>query len=378
MRRLLLVPMIVIALVAASASTSATGISISITKTGFHPASATVPAGEAVTWTNNDTSRHQVVSNTGAFSSPVLAPSQSFSHVFRAGGTFAYHDGTQPGLRGSLAVIPARTVWITANGFVPASISLKAGETVTWRNRDPANHQIVADDGSFRSAVLARGDAFRHAFTDAGTFGYHDALQPARKGTVVVTQTPAAESITLTSTSRVVTYGGAVLLQGAVANGMPGEKVTINVSPQAGKTAKSVQTVTTSTDGSFTVRVQPLVQTVYVASTARSSTPPLAINVRPRLRLAFLSRTRGVVRASAAQSFLHRYGLVQFWSPRRDVWVSVKRVRMTRLVAGIAPTVVSQATFRLRVRHGLRVRVLMPRSQTRPGYTSGTSNIVRR
>lgn len=80
MRRLLLVPMIVIALVAASASTSATGISISITKTGFHPASATVPAGEAVTWTNNDTSRHQVVSNTGAFNSPVLAPSRA-SHT---------------------------------------------------------------------------------------------------------------------------------------------------------------------------------------------------------------------------------------------------------------------------------------------------------
>ena len=188
MRRLLLLLTLMIGLVAAPSSQAATAVSI--TRTGFHPGSVTVVAGEAVTWTNNDTARHQVVANDGSFSSPVLAANQSFSHVFKAGGSFAYHDGIHPSLRGTLAVIPVRTVWVTRGGFQPTPISIKAGEKVTWTNRTGANHQIVADDGSFSSPVLAGGASFSHTFALAGTFGYHDGLQPALKGTVVVALSP--------------------------------------------------------------------------------------------------------------------------------------------------------------------------------------------
>jgi hypothetical protein len=57
--------------------------------------------------------------------------------------------------------------------------------------------------------------------------------------------------------------------------------------------------------------------------------------------------------------------------------VSMKRVRLTRSTAGISPTIVTTASFRLHVRHGLRLRILMPRSQTSPGYLSSVSNIAR-
>jgi hypothetical protein len=52
-------------------------------------------------------------------------------------------------------------------------------------------------------------------------------------------------------------------------------------------------------------------------------------------------------------------------------------VRLTRSTAGISPTIVTTASFRLHMRHGLRLRVLMPRSQTAPGYVSGVSNVAR-
>jgi len=310
------------------------------------------------------------------FSAPVLAANQSFSRVFRSGGSFTYHDGLHPGLRGTLVVIPPRTVWVTRGGFQPTPISIKAGERVTWTNKDTANHQIVGEDGSFSSAVLARGSSFSHTFALGGTFGYHDGLQPALKGTVVVTPPPAAEAITLAGSARVVTYGGSLLLRGTVANGSAAENVTISANPQAGKTVRSVLTVTTGAGGSFSVRVRPVVQTVYVASTAKSSSEPLAISVRPRLRLGLISRTRGIVRVSAARGFVHRYGLLQVWQPRRHVWVNMKRVRLTRSTVGISPTIVSTASFRVHVRHGSRLRVLMPRNQTVPGYVYGVSNIV--
>jgi len=54
----------------------------------------------------------------------------------------------------------------------------------------------------------------------------------------------------------------------------------------------------------------------------------------------------------------------------------MKRVRLTRSTVGISPTIVTTASFRVHVRHGSRLRVLMPRNQTVPGYVYGVSNIV--
>ena len=128
MRRLLLLLTLVVGLTAAPSSLAATGVSI--TSSGFRPAAVAVVADETVTWTNNDSSRHQVVANDGSFSSPVLAAGQSFSHAFRTGGTFAYHDGIRSALRGSVAVIPPRTVWIRGTGFRPTPITIHQ----PWRN----------------------------------------------------------------------------------------------------------------------------------------------------------------------------------------------------------------------------------------------------
>src|SRR5262249_24704628 len=48
--------------------------------------------------------RHQVVSDDGNFSSPVLTAGQSYSHAFQAAGKFAYHDSLHPALAGTVTV----------------------------------------------------------------------------------------------------------------------------------------------------------------------------------------------------------------------------------------------------------------------------------
>lgn len=375
MRKSLFLLTVVAALALAQSSFAAT-TKISVTKTGFHPAAVTVASGDTVTWTNDDTARHQVVSETGSFSSPVLAPNQSYSHLFTAGGTFAYHDAIHPSLRGALTVIPPRTVWITKSGFTPASISIKAGQSVRWVNRTSANHQVVADDNSFSSSVLAQGDAFAHAFADAGANTYHDGLQPSMTGKVVVTATAPPESVTLTASSRLVTYGGSVAFTGKVANGTSDEKVTLTANPQAGNEATSVQSVTTAAGGSFRVVVQPRVQTVYTVAAAHSTSAPVVINVRPRVRLGLIGHRRAFVRVSAARGFARRYALVERWNARSRVWGSVGRVRLTRTSVVSSATVVTSAAFRTRFRRGTRLRVFVPRSQVAPGYTSSASNAV--
>jgi plastocyanin len=374
MRKLVLLLTLATALAAPQSSLAATAVAV--TKTGFHPAAVTVPAGDTVTWTNNDTARHQIVADNGSFSSPVLAANQSYSHLFRAGGTFAYHDGLHPALTATIAVVPPRTVWVTRGGFVPATISVKAGQSIRWVNRTAANHQIVADDSSFSSPVLARNNAYSHVFANAGAFRYHDGLQPSVAGTVVVAPT-ATQSITLSSNTRVVTYAGSVTLSGKVVNGTSGEKVTLTADPQAGKATRSVQTLSTATDGTFQVAVKPSVQTVYSVATSNANSGPLVINVRPRMRLGTLSHRRGIVRVTASRSFVHRTAFLQRWNTRRHLWLNIRRVRLTRAAFSTSSTVVTSAVFSLRYRHGTRLRVFFPRSQAVPGYTSNVSNAVR-
>jgi plastocyanin len=141
MRRILMLLTLAVGLVALPSTLAAT-TSVSITSKSFTPSVVTIPAGETLTWTNNDTARHQVVANDGSFSSPVLAAKQSYSHTFRTGGSFGYHDGLHPTLRGSVTVIQQRTVWITSSGFVPPTMSIRTGQAVTWVNKTNANQQV--------------------------------------------------------------------------------------------------------------------------------------------------------------------------------------------------------------------------------------------
>ena len=77
-------------------------------------------------------------------------------------------------------------VSIAGFNFQPATITIKAGTTVTWTNNDNATHTVTADDGSFGSAKLGSGATFSQTFATAGTFTYHCSIHSAMKATVIV------------------------------------------------------------------------------------------------------------------------------------------------------------------------------------------------
>ena len=70
--------------------------------------------------------------------------------------------------------------------FSPASLSVPPGTTVRWTNRDDIPHTVVADDRSFKSAVLDTDGQFSRQFTQPGTFKYFCSIHPRMTGTVVV------------------------------------------------------------------------------------------------------------------------------------------------------------------------------------------------
>ena len=80
----------------------------------------------------------------------------------------------------------AATVGINSSSFEPASVTIKAGETLGWQNASDRDHQIVADDKQFKSGTIKPGKTWSFTFQTAGTFRYHCALHPRAKGTVKV------------------------------------------------------------------------------------------------------------------------------------------------------------------------------------------------
>ena len=88
----------------------------------------------------------------------------------------------------SPTTVPGNKVDITISGFKfdPATVTVTIGTTVTWTNRDSANHTVVADDGSWKSPSLATGDTFSYTFDKAGTYTYICSIHPAMKGTITV------------------------------------------------------------------------------------------------------------------------------------------------------------------------------------------------
>jgi plastocyanin len=78
------------------------------------------------------------------------------------------------------------TVHIRDEQFVPATLTVKAGETVTFVNDDDDAHTATADDKSWDSDGLNQGQRWTHAFTTAGNVTYHCTVHPTMHGTIVV------------------------------------------------------------------------------------------------------------------------------------------------------------------------------------------------
>ncbi|MGA9362503.1 MAG: cupredoxin family copper-binding protein [Mycobacterium sp.] len=97
--------------------------------------------------------------------------------------------GAPPGTAtGSPAAVAGDQVGIDNFAFAPATLTVKAGSTVTWTNHDEEPHTVAATDGSFHSPGMGTGATFSHTFPTAGKFDYVCSIHPMMHGTVVVTQ----------------------------------------------------------------------------------------------------------------------------------------------------------------------------------------------
>jgi len=77
-------------------------------------------------------------------------------------------------------------VHIRDDAFVPTSITVKAGDKVTFVNDDDDAHTATADDASWDSEGLNQRQKWTHVFAKAGKIAYHCTVHPTMHGTIVV------------------------------------------------------------------------------------------------------------------------------------------------------------------------------------------------
>ena len=88
----------------------------------------------------------------------------------------------------------------TADGcFIPSTVTIPMGGTVTWENNDTAAHTSTGGSatggpsGVFDSSLIMAGSSFSHTFEEAGSFDYFCMVHPWMAGLVIVEAEAAAE-----------------------------------------------------------------------------------------------------------------------------------------------------------------------------------------
>ncbi len=81
---------------------------------------------------------------------------------------------------------PAVTIEIRDFAFAPRTLTVAAGTTVTWRNRDAEPHTVRGAEEIVRSGALDQDEIYSVRFDKPGTYRYGCSIHPQMSGTIIV------------------------------------------------------------------------------------------------------------------------------------------------------------------------------------------------
>jgi plastocyanin len=258
-----------------------------------------------------------------------------------------------------------KTINIYGSAFSPKSATITQGDTITWVNKDNANHQVLADKGQFVSPILRPGQKYSFTFNAAGRYTYKDELNRKLAGTITVKGLPP--TLTFAASSQYVVYGDKVTLSGQVSNHKGGESVTIYYQPYPQPNLIERATLLTAADGTFSFIVSPQIATSYQAAWKGAYATPTSIQVQPKVTL---GRNNGwIIHAAAGVSFAGKAVQLQRLNTLTGQWVTLKKVLLNSR---------SSAKVLYKLPKGLnQLRVTMSVNQAGAGFLGAISPTVR-
>jgi plastocyanin len=284
---------------------------------------------------------------------------------------------------GGAAVAQTVAVTITKNGYVPKSVTIHPGDTVAFTNGDTVAHQVTFKSTTGVTCTpnplvlqpTANGNC---VFATAGSYSYSDPNTKGNtfRGTITVAVPP--DALTMAAKPTLLVFGGKVSGTGTVSTQKAGESVDVLAQPCGASSSQKATTVQTLTGGTYAFSVQPLMNTIYTTKLRAASSPATAVRVRPQLRLARVALHRYSLRVSAGGTFAGKYAALQRYNGTLRKWTNVKAFPLKANSTGVAPAVISTASFRATIKARVRIRVVMSQAQVGSCYASGTSNAILR
>jgi hypothetical protein len=179
-------------------------------------------------------------------------------------------------------------------------------------------------------------------------------------------QTFTTTGVSITLAAHQVVFGGRIRLTGSVPTRTAGEQVIIFSKPYGIGSFRSVATVLTGADGTWTYLARPRIATAYEASWRGGLSPAVSVGVHPRVGITRYRNGHFFVTVSGAHAFAHR--VVQLQRRVGTRWVTIRRVRL-----GLR----SRVEFRATLPKGRsRVRAAISINQAGAGYLGGASRTL--
>jgi YVTN family beta-propeller protein len=142
---------------------------VSVVDLATHQVTTTIPVGNGP---------RKIVIQPGPAGTTAATPPQpapETSNATSTGGSTA--DANAPAANG---------VSIANFAFGPATLTVQAGEQVTFTNNDSITHTSTSADGGWDSGPIAPGKSYDVTLSTPGTYTYHCSIHPFMTGTVVV------------------------------------------------------------------------------------------------------------------------------------------------------------------------------------------------
>jgi plastocyanin len=90
------------------------------------------------------------------------------------------------GLQSAAAKGRSHTVAIREMKYLPATLVVSVGDTVTWKNTDIVPHTVTDKGKSFDSGSIVQGASWSYVASKKGTYFYYCIFHPEMKSKLIV------------------------------------------------------------------------------------------------------------------------------------------------------------------------------------------------
>ena len=189
-----------------------------------------------------------------------------------------------------------------------------------------------------------------------------------------------ADTISIGARPLVASAGERVAVSGVHSGGRGGVDITLESKYCDETTWREISATQTDAGGAWYLEYVPVISQQIRAKGAGATSAEVKVQTRPTLSLGQRPPGMFFVNVNAQRPFWHSTVVLQRFDARKRVWKDIRKVLLTETgaPAGVGYVWSGSDKVRFQVPKGTTMRAVLPRSEAKPCYLAGYSNLLRR